>query len=224
MKMPFCMAKFLTDEKESCLECYLALWHSPYVEQTLHFRCFIILSNVLFPTQIGLTVCQLVSGKPCHCLCRAQQNGGAHNWKVQTTEKSHTIFKTNSPKCQLSRAFKKLGTISTSCRELAATPSQLLGEALRKARPASPREKRRPRTLRAGRVLCTAHQQEHGVIRTRSTSVFLLLDLKSRLLWWIIWSIDKRRCNNIMTSLIHFIQLTCDFKKYLFSLFILHNT
>lgn len=79
------------------------------IEQTPHFKCFIILSHALFPIQLGLNVCQLLSGKYCHCLCIAQHNGGADTQNLQTVGKSHTIFKMKFPKCHTEPCLQKAG-------------------------------------------------------------------------------------------------------------------
>lgn len=114
------------------------------IEQTLHFRCFIILSNALFPIQLGFNVCQLLSGKYCHCLCIAQHNGGADTQHLQDIGKSHTIFKMKFPKCHTESCLQKAGHHVYFLRENSCHTLPPSWRGAKKARQAKQHEQRRP--------------------------------------------------------------------------------
>lgn len=151
VKMPFCMPKLT--KPGFLLRTFCGIMTQPYVGWASHFRRFLILSGILFPAHVGFYVCEILSGKCCHCIPK-------HSiivWKsnLQIPETTHTVWKRNPTSTEPNHTFKKMGTVSTSRCERAATLSQLLREVLGKPARRDSRRKEAP-NLRKQRFLYPA--------------------------------------------------------------------
>ena len=155
--MPFCMPKLM--KPGFLLRTFFGIMTQPLHRIASHFQCFLILSDVLFPAHLGFHVCETLSGRCCHCIPKHS----TMVWKpnLQIPETTHTVWRRNLPSTEPNHAFKKMGTVSTSCCERAATLSQLLGEEPGKASQARWREKGGSEPQRAEVLVpCASHLQE----------------------------------------------------------------
>lgn len=103
--MPFCMPKLM--KPGFLLRTFFGIMTQPLHRIASHFRRFFILSDVLFPAHLGFHVCEILSGRCCHCIPKHSTMAWKPN--LQIPETTHTVWRRNLPSTEPNHAFKKNG-------------------------------------------------------------------------------------------------------------------